>query len=255
MKVVILAGGFGTRLSEETETKPKPLVEVGGHPLLWHIMKHYATYGFSEFFVAAGYKSELIKRYFLDYAVLNGSLSIEIGSGKVHTHGASADDWVVHVVDTGIDTATGGRVRRLRSWLEDDTFMATYGDGVANVDLAALLEFHKRHGRVATVSAVRPPSRFGGLVFNGDLVTEFTEKPQIGEGWINGGYLVFEPAVFDYLGSDETSLEADALEQLARDQQLVAYRHDSFWQCMDTLRDKRLLERLWDEGAAPWKLW
>jgi glucose-1-phosphate cytidylyltransferase len=255
MKVVILAGGFGTRLSEETETKPKPLVEVGGHPLLWHIMKHYGSYGFSEFFVAAGYKSELIKRYFLDYAALNSDLSIEIRSGKVDSHGVSADDWVVHVVDTGVETATGGRVRRLRTWLEGGTFMATYGDGVANVDLAALLEFHRHHGRVATVSAVRPPSRFGGLVFDGDLVTEFTEKPQIGEGWINGGYLVFEPAVFDYLEGDQTSLEADALERLARDGQLVAYRHDSFWQCMDTLRDKRLLERLWDEGSAPWKLW
>ena len=255
MKVLILAGGLGTRLSEETETTPKPLVEVGGHPLLWHIMKHYASFGFNEFLVAAGYKSELIKRYFLDYSALNGDLTIEVGRGHVESHGTPPEDWTVHVIDTGGDTGTGGRIRRLRRWLEDGTFMATYGDGVSNVDLGELLEFHRKHERIATVTAVRPPARFGGLVFDGDLVAEFTEKPQIGEGWINGGYLVFEPALFDYLDSDETSLEANALERLAEDSQLVAFRHDRFWQCMDTLRDKRLLESLWSSGEAPWKVW
>ncbi|HEY7380827.1 MAG TPA: glucose-1-phosphate cytidylyltransferase [Gaiella sp.] len=255
MKVLILAGGLGTRLSEETETRPKPLVEVGGRPLLWHIMKHYATYGFTEFFVAAGYKGDQIKRYFLDYSALNGSLTIEIGSGRVEAHGGEPENWLVHVVDTGDETGTGGRVRRLQPWLGAETFMATYGDGVSDVDLRALLEFHRAHGRVATVTAVRPPARFGGLVFDGDLVAEFTEKPQIGEGWINGGFLVFEPALFDYLEGDATSLEADALERLAEERQLVAYRHDRFWQCMDTLRDKRLLESLWERGEAPWKLW
>ncbi len=255
MKVLILAGGFGTRLSEETEAKPKPLVEVGGRPLLWHIMKHYASYGFREFLVAVGYKGDLIKRYFLDYSTLNGNLTIEMSSSRVKSHGAHAEDWVVHVIDTGDETATGGRVKRLEPWLKDATFMATYGDGVSNVDLGALLRFHRSHGRIATVTAVRPPARFGGLVFDGDLVAEFTEKPQIGEGWINGGFLAFEPAVFDYLEGDRTSLEADALERLAEDRQLVAYRHDRFWQCMDTLRDKRLLEGLWESGEAPWKLW
>jgi glucose-1-phosphate cytidylyltransferase len=255
MNVVILAGGLGTRLSEETDIRPKPLVEVGGHPLLWHIMKHYASHGFREFLVAAGYKGDSIKRYFAEYTALNGDLTIDIGKGKVESRAEPADDWLVHVIDTGDTTGTGGRVRRLRPQLGDSTFMATYGDGVSNVDLRALLEFHRAHGKIATVTAVRPPARFGGIVFEGDLVVQFTEKPQIGEGWINGGFLVFEPGLFDYLESDATSLEADALESLAEDRQLVAYRHDDFWQCMDTLRDRRLLEGLWDSGEAPWKVW
>lgn len=255
MKVMILAGGAGTRLAEETETKPKPLIEIGGHPLLWHIMKHYSAYGFREFLVAAGYKSSLIKRYFVDYAALNGNLTVEIGSGRVESHGAGSEDWLIHVVDTGDATNTGGRVKRLQPWLDDGTFMGTYGDGVSDVDLGALLDFHRAHGRIATVTAVRPPARFGGVILDGDLVAEFTEKPQIGEGWINGGFLVFEPAVFEYLEGDDTSLEAHALERLAADGQLAAFRHDSFWQCMDTLRDKRLLEGLWETGSPPWKLW
>jgi glucose-1-phosphate cytidylyltransferase len=255
MKVVILAGGFGTRLSEETDARPKPLVEVGGYPLLWHIMKHYASHGFDEFLVAAGYKSELIKRYFMEYSSLNGDLTIDIGKARIEARSEPAEEWLVHVIDTGDATGTGGRVGRLRAHLGDSTFMATYGDGVSNVDLAALLRFHRGHGRIATVTAVRPPARFGGLVFDGDLVSEFTEKPQIGEGWINGGFLVFEPALFDYIEGDATSLEADALERLAEDRQLAAYRHDDFWQCMDTLRDKRLLEALWESGEVPWKVW
>ncbi|MDQ2809163.1 MAG: glucose-1-phosphate cytidylyltransferase [Chloroflexota bacterium] len=255
MKTVILAGGLGTRLAEETEVKPKPMVEIGGRPILWHILQHYAHYGYKEFFLALGYRGEVIKRYFADYYSLNGSLTVNIRRGTVQVHEREVEDWVVHLMDTGQDTQTGGRVKRLQSWLQDGTFMVTYGDGVCNVNLTDLLRFHRAHGRIATVTAVRPPARFGGLVFEGDLVTEFTEKPQIGEGWINGGFMVCEPGLFDYLEGDQSSLEADALEQLALDRQLAAYRHEDFWQCMDTLRDKRLLETLWHENRAPWKVW
>lgn len=255
MKVAILAGGLGTRLAEETEVKPKPMVEIGGQPILWHILKHYGGYGFDEFFVAVGYKGAAIKRYFLDYAALTGSMTIDVGSGNVDRHAADCEDWTVHVIDTGADTQTGGRIKRLEPWLRDGTFMATYGDGVCDLDLTKLLAFHRSHGKLATVTAVRPPSRFGGLVFDGDLIAEFTEKPQIGEGWINGGFMVFEPGIFDYLDGDLAVLETDGLERLAEERQLAAYRHDAFWQCMDTLRDKRLLESLWEAGEAPWKQW
>jgi glucose-1-phosphate cytidylyltransferase len=255
MKVVILAGGMGSRLAEETEVKPKPMVEIGGRPILWHIMKHYAHYGFKEFFIALGYKSEIIKRYFLDYYSLNGSMTINLASGEVQTQDKGCEDWVVHLIDTGLHTLTGGRVKRLQPWLDKETFMVTYGDGVSDIDLRDLLRFHRSHGRLATVTAVRPPARFGGLIFDGDLVADFTEKPQIGEGWINGGFLVFEPQVFDYLSAEDSSLEANALEQLAADKQLAAYKHDRFWQCMDTMRDKILLESLWQKGQIPWKYW
>jgi glucose-1-phosphate cytidylyltransferase len=255
MKVVILAGGVGTRLAEETEIKPKPMLEIGGRPILWHIMKHYAHHGVKEFFIALGYKGEVIKRYFWDYYNLSGSMTIDLTHGRVEMYNKEHEDWVVHLVETGQDTNTGGRVKRLESWLRDGTFMVTYGDGVCDLDVQDLLRFHRRHGRIATVTAVRPPARFGGLIFDGDLVAEFTEKPQIGEGWINGGFLVFEPGIFNYLEGDQSSLEADALERLAADRQLAAYRHDRFWQCMDTLRDKRLLESLWRESRAPWKVW
>ena len=255
MKTVILAGGLGTRLAEETEIKPKPMVEIGGHPILWHIMKHYAHHGIKEFFIALGYKGEVIKRFFLDYYSCNGNITIDFSTGEVKTHTRDCEDWIVHLTDTGEETNTGGRIKRLEPWLKDETFMVTYGDGVCNVDLKKLLRFHKSHGRTATVTAVRPPARFGGLIFDGDLVKEFTEKPQIGEGWINGGFMVFEPTVFDALEGDGSSLEADALEHLASDAQLTAYRHEDFWQCMDTLRDKRLLESLWQKKQAPWKVW
>lgn len=255
MKAIILAGGFGTRLTEETETRPKPMIEIGGRPILWHIMKHYAHYGFNEFFIALGYKGEEIKRYFLDYYSLNGSMTVNLASGKVDTGERVCEDWTVHLIDTGTETYTGGRVKRLEPWLKDATFMVTYGDGVSDVDLEDLLRFHRSHGRIATVTAVRPPARFGGLVFDGDVVVNFTEKPQIGEGWINGGFLVFEPAVFDYLEDDRSSLESGAMERLAADNQLVAYRHERFWQCMDTMRDMRLLQSLWQSGNAPWKVW
>lgn len=255
MKVVILAGGFGTRLAEEMEVKPKPMVEIGGRPILWHIMKHYAHYDFNEFFIALGHRGEIIKRFFLDYCSLSGSMTVDLSKGVVESQDSDCEDWVVHLKNTGQETNTGGRVKRLEPWLKDETFMVTYGDGVSDVNLSRLLEFHKAHGRIATVTAVRPPARFGGLVFSGDLVTEFTEKPQIGEGWINGGFMVLEPAIFDYLEGDNSSLEADALEKLAADKQLVAYRHEAFWQCMDTMREVRLLESLWRSGSPPWKIW
>lgn len=255
MKVVILAGGLGTRLAEETEIKPKPMVEIGGRPILWHIMKHYAHFGFKEFFIALGYKGDVIKRYFLDYYSLTGSMTVDTASGKLLMHEREAEDWVVHLMDTGDTTYTGGRVKRLEPWLNDNTFMVTYGDGVADVDLTALLAFHRASGRIATVTAVRPPARFGGLIFDGDLVANFTEKPQAGEGWINGGFLVCEPTIFRYLEGDASSLEADALEQLSQEHELAAYRHPNFWQCMDTLRDKRLLESLWQQDQAPWRVW
>jgi len=255
MKVVILAGGLGSRLAEESELRPKPLVEIGGRPILWHIMKHYAHFGFKEFFIALGYKGEVIKHFFLDYYNLHTNITVHLSHGQVERHRGKTDDWTVHLIDTGQDTLTGGRVKRLEPWLKDGTFMVTYGDGVSDIDLQELLRFHRSHGRIATVTAVRPPARFGGLIFDGDLVANFTEKPQIGEGWINGGFLVLEPAVFNYLDGDRSSLEVDALERLAADHQLAAFRHGRFWQCMDTMRDKRLLESLWQEGRAPWRVW
>ena len=255
MKVVILAGGLGTRLAEETEVVPKPMVEIGARPILWHIMRTYAHYGFNEFVVALGYKGEVIKRFFLDYQALNGSIGIDLGSGKLQVHHREVENWKLDLIDTGALTNTGGRVKRLQPWIGNEPFMLTYGDGVCNVDIPRLLAFHKAHGRIATVTAVRPPARFGGLVFDGDIVSDFTEKPQVGEGWINGGFLVFQPEIFDYIAGDDSSLESHALEKLAEDRQLVAYRHGEFWQCMDTLRDKRLLQSLWDKGEAPWKVW
>jgi glucose-1-phosphate cytidylyltransferase len=255
VKVVILAGGLGTRLSEETEIRPKPLVEIGGHPIIWHIMKHYVHHGFNEFVVALGYKGEEIKRYFLDYHRLRANLTVDLATGQPSFHEAPDKAWTVHLIETGLKTNTGARVKALQPWLGDEPFMLTYGDGVCDIDLQDLLRFHRKHGRLATVTAVRPPSRFGGLIFDGDLVSDFTEKPQIGEGWINGGFMVLEPGVFKYLDGEDASLEADALEHLAADRQLAAYKHDQFWQCMDTLRDVRLLEGLWQGGRPPWKTW
>ena len=255
MKVVILAGGAGTRLAEETEVKPKPMVPIGARPILWHIMKHYSTFGFDEFVVALGYKGEFIKRYFMDLADLNGSLTLSLRDGRVHRHDAHPEQWVLHLVDTGLNTETGGRLKRLTQLLDNETFMMTYGDGVSNVELPALLQFHRSHGRLATVTAVRPPARFGGLELEGGRVARFTEKPQIGEGWINGGYFVLEPEVLDYIEGDLIDIARAPMEQLARDGQLMAYQHDGFWQCMDTLRDKLLLETLWESGQPPWKLW
>lgn len=254
MRAVILAGGLGTRLSEETETRPKPMVEIGGRPILWHIMSHYAAHWVTEFVVALGYKSDVVKQFFVEYSRYIGSLSMNLARGEVTHHDEAAGvDWTVHLLDTGLSTNTGGRVKRVGAWVRDETFMLTYGDGVSDVDVQALLRFHRQTGKLATVTAVRPPARFGRLVFDGDLVSAFTEKPQAGEGWINGGFFVLEPEVLDYIGGDDESFENDVLPRLAAAGQLAAYKHDKFWQCMDTLRDKRQLEALWQDGRAPWR--
>jgi glucose-1-phosphate cytidylyltransferase len=255
MKVVILAGGYGTRLAEQTEVRPKPMVEIGGYPILWHILKHYAHYQHDEFVIALGHRGDDIKRYFLERSSLGGDLTIRLASQKLERQNATMDDWTVHLIETGMETNTGGRVKRLEQLLAGDCFMLTYGDAVSNVDVGALLKFHKSQGCLATVTAVRPPARFGGLVFDGDLVAQFTEKSQIGEGWINGGYLVFEPGIFRYLSGDSCSLEGDALEKMACDKQLAAYRHEGFWQCMDTPREKRVLDSIWRSGTVPWRVW
>jgi glucose-1-phosphate cytidylyltransferase len=255
MKVAILAGGFGTRLAEETEIKPKPMVEIGGKPILWHIMRHYAHYGHKEFVIALGYKGEIIKRYIVDYCSLYSNLTVNLKNGEVKVHDGPTPDWVVELVDTGMPTQTGGRIKRLGPHLGNQTFMLTWGDGVSDVDLDALLAFHRSHGKLATVTAVRPPARYGYMQFDGDQVAEFTEKPQIGEGWINGAFFVLEPGVLDYIDGDDTVWEREPMERLARDGQLMAYRHRSFWQCMDTLREKHILESLWQSGQAPWKVW
>jgi glucose-1-phosphate cytidylyltransferase len=255
MKVAILAGGFGTRLAEETEIKPKPMVEVGNRPILWHILKLYASHGFNDFFVALGYKGDAIKRYFLDYHTLNGNVSIDFASGKTEFSETETENWKLNLIETGANSMTGGRIKRLEAFLKDETFMVTYGDGVSNVDLKKLLEFHHSHGKIATVTAVRPPARFGELLINEDSTAEFSEKPQTGEGWINGGFFVFEPKIFELLSGDESILEIDVLERLAKENQLAAYKHEGFWQCMDTLRDKKHLEAMWESGNPPWKVW
>ena len=256
MKIAILAGGLGTRLAEETEVRPKPMIEIGGYPIIWHIMKIYATQGFNDFFLALGYKGEIIKRYFLDYHRLSGDMTINLSDGKAEISAIQQlEDWTINLIDTGQQSMTGGRIKRLEPFLKNETFMVSYGDGVADVNIRELLEFHRSHGKMATVTAVRPPARFGELLINEDLTTQFSEKPQTHEGWINGGFLVFEPAVLDYLPDDNSILENDALERLANEGQLVAYRHYGFWQCMDTLRDKRQLEEAWRSKNPPWKVW
>jgi glucose-1-phosphate cytidylyltransferase len=256
MKVAILAGGVGSRIQEETEIKPKPMVEIGGHPMLWHIMRLYAHYGFNEFVIALGYKGDYIKRWMLDYSTLQGDLTVSLKDGQVNVLEGEREDWTVALVDTGLSTETGGRIKRLAPHLGDQTFFLTWGDGVADLDLPGLLEFHRAHGKLATVTAVRPPARFGALTLDDEgNVTTFSEKPQLGEGWINGAFFVCEPGVFEYVNGDMTQWEREPLEGLARDGQLVAYRHESFWQCMDTLRDKVLLEQLWARPNPPWKIW
>jgi glucose-1-phosphate cytidylyltransferase len=255
MKIGILAGGHGTRLAEETEIKPKPMVEIGGKPILWHIMMIYAHQGYRDFVVALGYKGEVIKRYMLDYCTLCGNLTVNLGNGDVKLHDGNRLDWTVELIDTGLHTQTGGRIKRLAPYVGNETFMVTWGDGVADIDIERLLAFHRSHGKLATLTAVRPPARYGHLNLDGDTVSEFSEKPQIGEGWINGAFFVLEPKVFDYIAADDTQWEKEPLENLARDGQLMAYKHTSFWQCMDTLREKHILETYWQSGKAPWKMW
>jgi glucose-1-phosphate cytidylyltransferase len=254
MKVVLLAGGRGTRLSEETDRRPKPMVEIGGKPILWHIMSIYHAAGLRDFYIACGYKGEFIKEYFRNLHLHQSDLIVDLSKGVCDAIRSNAPDWRITLVDTGVDTMTGGRIRRLQPDLGAATFLVTYGDGLADIDIRKLLAFHKSHGKLATITAVRPPARFGGLILNGDAVGEFTEKPQTGEGWINGGFFVFEPSVFRYLEGDSTVLEREPLEKLAQERQLMAFRHEGFWQPMDTLREKHMLEDLWNSGKAPWDL-
>lgn len=255
MKVAILAGGFGTRLAEETEIRPKPMVEIGGKPILWHIMKIYAHYGFKDFVIALGYKGEYIKKYIVDYCSLTNNLTVNMKNGQIERHDCSDLDWTVQLIDTGLKTMTGGRIKQLAPYVGDDTFMLTWGDGVADIQLDKLLAFHRSHGKLATLTAVRPPARYGHLELDGDQIKEFSEKPQTREGWINGAFFVLEPGVFDYIDGDRTQWEKEPLENLAADGQLMAYRHTSFWQCMDTLREKYILENYWNSNQAPWRIW
>jgi len=255
MKVGILAGGVGSRLAEETQIKPKPMVEIGGKPILWHIMMHYSYYGFKEFVIALGYKGEVIKKYMVDYCSINSDLKVNLNNGEVEIRDGDKCDWLVELIGTGLPTLTGGRIKRLAPYLGNQTFMLTWGDGVSDVDLHDLLRFHRSHGKLATLTAVRPSARFGHLKLNGEKILEFSEKPQTAEGWINGAFFVLEPGVFDYIDGDDTQWEKEPLERLATDGQLMAYKHTSFWQCMDTLRDKVLLEKLWEQGNSPWRIW
>lgn len=255
MKVVILAGGLGTRFAEETEVRPKPMVEIGGRPILWHIMQHYSFFGFNEFVVALGYKGEVIKKFMLDYNTLNSDMTIRPQSGQVMYHTGRKEDWTVQLIDTGQATNTGGRIKRIAPYVGDQRFFLTWGDGVSDLNICDLLAFHKSHGKLCTVTAVRPPARFGHMEFDGEAVVRFSEKPQTSEGWINGAFFVCEPQVFDYIDGDNVQWEKEPMERLAAEGQLVAYKYDGFWQCMDTIRDKNHLENLWSQGNPPWKLW
>ena len=257
MKTVLLAGGLGTRLNEETSIKPKPMVEIGGMPILWHIMKTYATFGFKDFAVALGYKGEVIKEFFHNYKIHRSDMTINLLSGDIKFENNYSEDWTIGLHDTGQESMTGGRLLNLKKlFKKGDRFMLTYGDGVADIDIANLVDFHKAHGKLATLSAVRPPARFGSIITDdNDAIIEFKEKPQIGEGWINGGYFVFEYEVFDYLIDSATILEREPLENLSKDNQLMAYKHDGFWHCIDTIRDRDNLNELWAGKKAPWKKW
>jgi len=254
LKVILLAGGFGIRLSEYTESIPKPMVTIGGQPILWHIMRSYAHFGFKDFYIALGYKAQLIKNYFLHYHSLNADFTVDLSTGSISRHQSFSIDWRVTLVNTGTDSMTGGRVKRLKSLIGDETFMLTYGDGLADIDLSALLDFHRGHGRMVTVTAVRPVARFGELKISNDRVIDFKEKAQMNKGWINGGYFVIEPSFFELLADDHTVLEREPLEQAAYMGELMAFRHEGFWQCMDTKRERDMLEELWSSGKAAWKV-
>ena len=253
MKVVILAGGFGTRLSEYTESIPKPMVTVGGKPILWHIMNTYAKFEYKDFYVALGYKADVIKEYFLNYRTLNSNFTVDLSNGGIVAHQQDTVNWKVTLVDTGLNSMTGGRVKRMQNFIGNETFLLTYGDGLADIDIAALVKFHESHGKMVTISAVHPGARFGELGLDGNIVTSFKEKPQVTQGWINGGYFVINPEFFNLIQDDSTILEKEPLERVAEMGELMSYQHDGFWQCMDTKRDRDSLEELWQTGNAPWK--
>jgi glucose-1-phosphate cytidylyltransferase len=257
MKAVFLAGGFGTRLSEETAVRPKPMVEIGGRPILWHIMKLYAAHGIDEFVICLGYKAEVVKEFFLNYHLHAADLTVDLAANEVTIHRAPVEPWRVTLLDTGPETMTGGRLKRAAEAIGDETFCFAYGDCVSNVDVTRLVEFHREQGVLATLTAIRPPGRFGALTLDpgSDRIESFREKPEGDGGWVNGGFFVLEPGVFDLIEGDATVWEREPLERLAREGQLAAYRHDAYWQNMDTLRDKMLLEEQWATGAAPWKVW
>lgn len=255
MKVVILAGGYGTRLSEETEVTPKPMIRIGGLPVLWHIMKLYSYHGFTEFVICLGYKGYVIKEYFANYFLHMSDVTLDLTKNDMIVHHQKVEPWKIALVDTGSDTMTGGRLARVRTYLDNGSFCLTYGDGVADIDLSALVDFHRQRGAKATVTAVRPPGRFGTLKLEGDRATAFLEKPQTEEGWISGGFFVLEPSVLELISGDAVVWEREPLESLAREGELSVYRHHGFWQPMDTLREKRLLEQMWREDRAPWKVW
>ena len=254
MKVIILAGGFGTRISEYTESLPKPMIMIGGKPILWHIMKTFAHFGHIDFYVALGYKAESIKEYFLHYRTLNADFTVDLGTGTITPHQLDEVDWKVTLVETGADSLTGGRVKRMKPFIGNETCLLTYGDGLSDIDLESLIAFHKHHKKMVTVTAVHPAARFGEIEIEDEQVTSFKEKHQIGQGWINGGYFVIEPEFFELIESDDTILEREPLEKAAKTGELMAYTHDGFWQCMDTKRDRDNLEKFWCSGIAPWKL-
>ena len=256
MKAVILAGGYGTRISEESQFKPKPMIEIGGMPILWHILKHYSHYGFHDFVICAGYKQQAIKEWFANYFINTCDVTFDLTQdNKVIVHNRRSEPWKVTVADTGLDTMTGGRIKRIKEHVGNETFFMTYGDGVSDVDLRALLAFHRKHGRLATMTAIPPTNRFGIIDLDGDRVTAFREKSQADASWINGGYMALEPKVLDYIDGDGVMFERQPMERLAADGEMMCFRHTGFWQCMDTLRDKEKLEKLWTDGRAPWKLW
>lgn len=256
MKAVLLAGGFGTRISEESHLKPKPMIEIGEKPILWHIMKIYSHYGINEFIICAGYKQDYIKNYFFNYFIRNSDVTFDYTKGgEVEVHNSTLDPWKVTVVDTGLNTMTGGRIKRIKDYVNDEPFLLTYGDGVSDVPIDELIKFHKSHGKLATITAVRPEGRFGIIDMEGNQVKSFREKSKNDVGWINGGFMVLDPKVIDYIEGDSVSFEKEPIENLCKDGELMAFKHDGFWRCMDTMRDKTLLEELWNSGKAPWKLW
>lgn len=255
MKVVLLAGGFGTRISEESRFKPKPMIEIGDRPILWHIMKYYSGFGFNEFVICCGYKGEVIKDYFINYQSNNSDFTVTLKNNGIITHKTPVEDWKVTLVDTGLNTMTGGRIKRIENFIDEDDFMLTYGDGLCDVNLDALLDFHRKHGKVATITTVKPEGRFGVLNIQDEMITDFREKSANDMGWINGGFMVLNKRIFRYIKDDTTVFEKEPLERIAAEKELVAFKHNKFWRCMDTQRDKLILENLWESGNVPWKNW